>query len=398
MRVARLASQADLCYNEATHIVVPGGATNAPGRIHSWRNVPMTTLPPHVPDGNLIPATSGIYKITCTANKRIYIGSAVNLRERKRAHFSALRHNRHGNQHLQRAWNKYGEQAFTFEVLEQVLPIALTAREQYWLNKLKPFDRKGFNIAREAGSTLGVEMSPETRAKISQANLGYKHTPESSERKRQAMLGNKHGIGKNLGNKHALGHSHPQTPETREKIRQGHLGKKNTLEHNEKVRQANLGKKLSPEHRAKIGQAHLGSKRSLETRERIRQGNLNRSPEARAKAIEASRQANLGRKHTPEQIEKNRQAQLNRSPESNEKFSQVNLGRKHTTEARANMGRSHLGYKHTPEAIERMRQSQASPELRERKRQASLGRKMSPETIAKRSATRTGMRYRKKEQ
>src|SRR5216684_3447498 len=346
MRVARLASQADLCYNEATHIVVPGGATNAPGRIHSWRNVPMTTLPPHVPDGNLIPATSGIYKITCTANKRIYIGSAVNLRERKRAHFSALRHNRHGNQHLQRAWNKYGEQAFTFEVLEQVLPIALTAREQYWLNKLKPFDRKGFNIAREAGSTLGVEMSPETRAKISQANLG----------------------------------------------------KKNTLEHNEKVRQANLGKKLSPEHRAKIGQAHLGSKRSLETRERIRQGNLNRSPEARAKAIEASRQANLGRKHTPEQIEKNRQAQLNRSPESNEKFSQVNLGRKHTTEARANMGRSHLGYKHTPEAIERMRQSQASPELRERKRQASLGRKMSPETIAKRSATRTGMRYRKKEQ
>src|SRR5216684_967248 len=345
MRVARLASQADLCYNEATHIVVPGGATNAPGRIHSWRNVPMTTLPPHVPDGNLIPATSGIYKITCTANKRIYIGSAVNLRERKRAHFSALRHNRHGNQHLQRAWNKYGEQAFTFEVLEQVLPIALTAREQYWLNKLKPFDRKGFNIAREAGSTLGVEMSPETRAKISQANLGYKHTPESSERKRQAMLGNKHGIGKNLGNKHALGHSHPQTPETREKIRQGHLGKKNTLEHNEKVRQANLGKKLSPE-----------------------------------------------------QIEKNRQAQLNRSPESNEKFSQVNLGRKHTTEARANMGRSHLGYKHTPEAIERMRQSQASPELRERKRQASLGRKMSPETIAKRSATRTGMRYRKKEQ
>src|SRR5216684_1737979 len=117
MRVARLASQADLCYNEATHIVVPGGATNAPGRIHPWSNVPMTTLPPHVPDGNPIPATSGIYKITCTANKKIYIGSAVNLYHRKGQHFSDLRQNKHHNPIMQNAWNKYGEQAFIFEVL-----------------------------------------------------------------------------------------------------------------------------------------------------------------------------------------------------------------------------------------------------------------------------------------
>ena len=65
-----------------------------------------------------IPPTSGIYMITCTTNKKIYIGSTCNLYNRRRDHFSALRQKRHGNPYLQRAWNKYGEQAFTFEVLE----------------------------------------------------------------------------------------------------------------------------------------------------------------------------------------------------------------------------------------------------------------------------------------
>jgi len=110
---AKLALQAALCYTEATHIVVAGGACDTPARIHSWRNVPMTTLPPPADNGNHsdIPAEPGIYKITCTANKRIYIGSAVNLLKRKRDHFNTLRRNNHCNLHMQRAWNKYGPDA-----------------------------------------------------------------------------------------------------------------------------------------------------------------------------------------------------------------------------------------------------------------------------------------------
>jgi len=57
---------------------------------------------------------------------------------------------------LQAAWNKYGPDVFTFEVLEYVLPMSLTAREQYWFEKLKPFDKKGFNLDRVAGSSLVV--------------------------------------------------------------------------------------------------------------------------------------------------------------------------------------------------------------------------------------------------
>jgi group I intron endonuclease len=129
-----------------------------------------------------IPTTSGIYRITCTPTGKFYIGSAVCLRIRWKDHRSDLRYNHHDNPKLQAAWNKYGEEAFIFDILELVLiPEMLTAREQYWLDKLKPI----FNIAPTAGSTLGVKHSPETRAKMSASrigrpgtNLGRKFSPE----------------------------------------------------------------------------------------------------------------------------------------------------------------------------------------------------------------------------
>ena len=202
-----------------------------------------------------MPDTSGIYKITCTANKRIYIGSAMNLRTRKNNHWHTLRQNKHKNPSLQNAWNKYGEPCFIFEILELVLPMSLTAREQYWFNRLQPFGRRGYNIASEAGSQLGYSPTPEAREKMRQTRLGKKHSPETLEK----LKGRKH------------------TPESREKIRQ-----------------ARLGKKLSPEHAEANRKRMLGRKHSLETREKIRQGNLGKkmSPES----IEKRQQSRWGKK------------------------------------------------------------------------------------------------------
>ncbi len=169
-----------------------------------------------------IPAASGIYKITCTANKRTYVGSAINLRRRRKDHFSKLRENKHSNLHLQRAWNKYGEQSFAFEVLDLVLPMSLTAREQYWFNKLRPFGRRGFNIAHDA---ISNKPSSETREKMRQAALGRKMSPEARERMRLAQIGKKH------------------LPEAIEKIRQGNLGKKMSPESIEKRQQSRWGRR-----------------------------------------------------------------------------------------------------------------------------------------------------------
>jgi len=152
-----------------------------------------------------IPNTSGIYRITNTINGKFYIGSAVNLRVRWNLHRSALLHKVHGNPKLQNAWNKYGPDAFTFEVLELVLLPFLIEREQYWLDTLKPFGKNGYNIARVAGSRLGLKASPETCKKISVAKqgkqpwLGRTHRLESNEKNRLAHLGKPtHNRGKKM--------------------------------------------------------------------------------------------------------------------------------------------------------------------------------------------------------
>jgi len=145
-----------------------------------------------------IPRTSGIYRITCTVTGKFYIGSAIDLNKRWRDHFTQLRHNIHKNPKLQAAWNKYGEQSFIFEVLELVLPMSLTAREQYWFNKLNPFGRNGFNIDRIAGSRYGSKASPASCAKMRARmlgkpglRLGYKASPETIERLKVSHRGKK---------------------------------------------------------------------------------------------------------------------------------------------------------------------------------------------------------------
>ncbi len=217
--MSELALQAALCYNIDRNIVAQAVLVAPLSRTNPLRRFVMNTIPP----------TSGIYKITCTANNKIYIGSAVNLRNRKSQHIYTFQHNKHKNPIMQNAWNKYGEQAFIFEVLELVLvPDLLLVQEQYWLDKLKPFGRKGFNIYREAGSGFGHEVSPEARAKISQARLGKKRSPEAAKKSADGHRGIKRSPEfcervrqTSTGNKNFLDKKH--TPETRERMRQSAL-------------------------------------------------------------------------------------------------------------------------------------------------------------------------------
>ena len=61
----------------------------------------------------------GVYQIYCKANNKKYIGSTVmHFQRRKTCHDSDLKHNRHHNVILQNAYNKYGDDAFYFEVLK----------------------------------------------------------------------------------------------------------------------------------------------------------------------------------------------------------------------------------------------------------------------------------------
>jgi group I intron endonuclease len=97
--------------------------------------------------------SSGAYQIRCLITGQIYIGSAVNMLARWAEHRRSLRRGIHVNQHLQQAWNKYGEENFGFTVVEYVKRAFLLRIEQEWIDKSQCTDRKiGFNICLFAGS------------------------------------------------------------------------------------------------------------------------------------------------------------------------------------------------------------------------------------------------------
>jgi predicted GIY-YIG superfamily endonuclease len=78
----------------------------------------------------------GVYSITNTVNKKKYFGSSRNISSRISEHKTKLKSNKHINGHLQNSWNKYGEENFVFEIIEEFLTIEdALFLEQELLNK-----------------------------------------------------------------------------------------------------------------------------------------------------------------------------------------------------------------------------------------------------------------------
>lgn len=118
---------------------------------------------------------TGIYKITNISNNKIYIGSSVDMLTRWSQHKYYFRNEKHQNIHLQRAYNKYGEQSFVFEILENCEPDKLIEREQVWIDWLKP----QYNKRKDASSNLGIKYSEETKIKMSAWQTGRKMSDEA---------------------------------------------------------------------------------------------------------------------------------------------------------------------------------------------------------------------------
>lgn len=113
----------------------------------------------------------GIYAIRNLINQKIYIGQSTNVEDRIAHHKSALRHNRHENQHLQRSWNKYGEESFSFFILEECNEERLDELERMYISEYKSIDGEhGYN--NETGGSLNKHISDEAKRKMSQKAKG----------------------------------------------------------------------------------------------------------------------------------------------------------------------------------------------------------------------------------
>lgn len=134
--------------------------------------------------------TAGVYTITNTNNGKIYVGSTIHVDRRRLEHFSALKYNKHINKHLQNAYNKYGRESFEFEVIETLeitdsIKEDLLAREQFWIDNLKP----EYNVLLVAGSNLGYHHTDETKQKISNSTKGVKKSKEHAKHIKEGQQG-----------------------------------------------------------------------------------------------------------------------------------------------------------------------------------------------------------------
>jgi len=114
------------------------------------------------------PESSGVYQIRNLVDGKVYVGSAVNLKNRWVHHRKKLRKGTHHSNHLQRAWTKYGEDTFIFEVLGLCEKNGLLDEEQKLLDQRQSYDdRHGYNMTPTAYSQLGRRHSEESKRRIS---------------------------------------------------------------------------------------------------------------------------------------------------------------------------------------------------------------------------------------
>ena len=76
-----------------------------------------------------------IYQIRCVINGRVYVGQTHDLRKREADHRQKLLRGNHYSKDLQSDFDKYGLDAFVFEVLEMNIPREdLDERERSWIS------------------------------------------------------------------------------------------------------------------------------------------------------------------------------------------------------------------------------------------------------------------------
>lgn len=239
---------------------------------------------------------SGIYRIEL-GNGWFYIGSSVNLKDRKNKHKSTLLRLRHDNQRMQNCWNKY--KIFEFTILENCVKHKLLEREQAYLD-IYFNDEKNVNIASVAGHPmLGRKHSAEARKNMSNSQKGktlsaehcanmsaaHKGKPLSPEHSAKVVAANRNRVyTDDIRLKMSMSRKgRIPSKETCAKLSIALKGKSKSAEH-----RANLSKamkKLPPksdEYRFKMSMATKGKPKSAETRKKmsdawvLRRAKLNR--------------------------------------------------------------------------------------------------------------------------
>ena len=106
----------------------------------------------------------GIYKITKKENGKSYIGQSNDISRR----FGE--HKRNRDIPVDMAIQKYGPDAFTFEVIEECSLDDLDEREKFWIAYYNTYKGFGYNCNEGGGNFRG---SNNGRAKLTEEDVAY---------------------------------------------------------------------------------------------------------------------------------------------------------------------------------------------------------------------------------
>ena len=165
----------------------------------------------------------GIYQIRNLVNNKAYIGQTMReFNLRKREHFSYLRHGKHNNIEMQNDWNKYGENNFVFEILEELETPDHTLLDKLETKHIKNLKKKDLSYNVFRGGRCGAY-------KIGEKNRKYLTGAKASEDTKRKMSNSQRNYWKNI------------SEEKREEFKKA-------------VKNNNVGKTRSPELRKRISE------------------------------------------------------------------------------------------------------------------------------------------------
>lgn len=158
---------------------------------------------------------SGIYVIRCKSTGKVYVGSSKDIEVRWYHHKQQLKRGTHHSVKLQRAWDKYGEDDFEFEIVEEVIDGLLTVYEQIYINHYNsPVD--GYNILKVAGMARGRSVHQERSTQYKSENIANhsQSNPQNKIAKRKGLGQGRPGGNPDFGKKYKIPRAHDEALDT----------------------------------------------------------------------------------------------------------------------------------------------------------------------------------------
>jgi len=101
------------------------------------------------------PRPMGVFLIRNNLNDKVFLDSGLDLHGTINRHKFQLNNGIHLNKPLQADWTQLGSNAFAFEIVDELAPREgvqfdyrkeLNSLEDLWLEKLRPFGDRGYNL------------------------------------------------------------------------------------------------------------------------------------------------------------------------------------------------------------------------------------------------------------